>query len=37
MQYDHLANLQRLIRENQELAAILDGNYLVTPDITVGR
>jgi hypothetical protein len=36
-QYQHLATLQRLLRENPELRAALGGDYLVTPDIVVGR
>ncbi|HSB06357.1 MAG TPA: NgoMIV family type II restriction endonuclease [Thermodesulfobacteriota bacterium] len=36
-QYEHVANLQRTLREKPELAAALGGDYLVTPDITVGR
>ena len=36
-QYEHLANLHRLLRESPELAAALGEDYLVTPDIIVGR
>ena len=36
-QYEHVASLQRMLQEKPELAAALGGDYLVTPDITVGR
>lgn len=36
-QYEHVANLHRMLREKPELAAALGGDYLVTPDIIVGR
>jgi hypothetical protein len=36
-QYEHLASLQELLSKNPELAAALGGDYLVTPDIVVGR
>jgi hypothetical protein len=36
-QYGHVAHLHNLLREKPELAAALGGDYLVTPDITVGR
>jgi hypothetical protein len=36
-QYEHLADIQRALKENPELAAALGGDYLVTPDIVVGR
>ncbi len=36
-QYEHVANLQRMLQEKTEFAAALGGDYLVTPDITVGR
>jgi len=36
-QYEHVANLQRMLQEKPELAAALGGDYLVTPDIIVGR
>ncbi|MBS3918955.1 MAG: hypothetical protein KG012_08710 [Deltaproteobacteria bacterium] len=35
-QYEHVANLQRMLQEKTEFAAALGGDYLVTPDITVG-
>jgi len=36
-QYEHVANLRRMLREKPEFAVALGGDYLVTPDITVGR
>jgi len=36
-QYEHLADLQRLLQQKAELAAALGGDYIVTPDITVSR
>jgi hypothetical protein len=36
-QYEHLANLERMLHENPELRTALGGDYLVTPDIVVGR
>lgn len=36
-QYEHVANLQQMLHEKPELAAALGGDYLVTPDIIVGR
>jgi len=36
-QYEHLADLQRMLKENADLAAALGGDYLVTPDIVIGR
>jgi hypothetical protein len=36
-QYEHVAHLQGLLKEKPELAAALGGDYLVTPDIIVGR
>lgn len=36
-QYQHLADLQRVIADNKELKAALGGDYLVTPDIIVAR
>jgi hypothetical protein len=36
-QYEHLAALQRLLEERPELKATLGGEYLVTPDIVIGR
>lgn len=36
-QYEHLADLQRVLRAHRELSAALGGEYLVCPDIVVGR
>lgn len=36
-QYEHLAILARVIRENQELATIVGNDYMVAPDIVVSR
>ncbi len=36
-QYSHLADLQNLLKHNVELAATLGGDYLITPDIVIGR
>jgi hypothetical protein len=36
-QYEHLKELDRLAAENSEIAAVLGSDYVVTPDIVVGR
>ena len=36
-QYEHLAILARVIKENQELATIIGNDYMVAPDIVVSR
>ncbi len=36
-QYEHLAQIQRVLRANPELAATMGGDYLIAPDIVVGR
>jgi hypothetical protein len=36
-QYEHVADLHRILKEKPELAAVLREDYLVTPDIIVGR
>ncbi len=36
-QYAHLLEVQRILNENPELKTALGGDYLVTPDILVGR
>jgi hypothetical protein len=36
-QYEHLAELQRILSDNRKLAMALGGDYLITPDIVVGR
>lgn len=36
-QYEHLADLERIIKSNKELASSLGQDYIVKPDIVVGR
>ncbi len=36
-QYEHLADLSRLLEDNKKLSAALGGDYLITPDIVVAR
>jgi hypothetical protein len=36
-QYEHLAELKRVLDENSELKAALGGDYIITPDIMVFR
>lgn len=36
-QYEHLADIQRILDQNPELKAALGGDYLVAPDIVIGR
>jgi hypothetical protein len=36
-QFDHLADLQQFLRAHRELEAALGRDYLVTPDIVIGR
>ncbi len=36
-QYAHLADLERIIKSNKELASSLGQDYIVKPDIVVGR
>jgi hypothetical protein len=36
-QFDHLAELQQFLRAHRELETALGSDYLVTPDIVVGR
>ncbi len=36
-QYAHLADLDRLARENLEVKAVLGADYLITPDIVIAR
>lgn len=36
-QYSHLAQLQQILENSPELKTALGGNYLITPDIIVGR
>ncbi len=36
-QYDHIAQLQSVLKENKNLEAALGRDYIITPDITVAR
>jgi len=36
-QYAHLADLQRIVDRNEELKAVLGADYIIRPDIVVGR
>lgn len=36
-QYEHLADLQRVLEKHPELKATLGGDYLVVPDVTISR
>lgn len=36
-QYTHLAELEHLSKENRELASALGKDYIITPDIVIGR
>jgi hypothetical protein len=36
-EYEHLAYLQRMLKKDPEWAAALVGDYIITPDILVGR
>jgi len=36
-QYQHLANLEKIVEENSELASSLGIDYIVKPDIVIGR
>jgi len=36
-QYEHLADLQELLKTHKDLKAALGGDYLITPDIVVAR
>ncbi|MBM4456751.1 MAG: restriction endonuclease [Chloroflexi bacterium] len=36
-QYEHLADIAQVFRERPDLAAALGGDYIITPDIIVGR
>lgn len=36
-QYKHLADLKKAVRANKELASIIGGDYIITPDIVVSR
>jgi len=36
-QYEHLADLEKIVWKNNELASVLGGDYIVKPDIVIGR
>jgi len=36
-QYEHLAQLERVLSQYRELAVTLQGDYFITPDIAIGR
>lgn len=36
-QYEHLANLEKIVGQDNELAAVLGKDYIITPDIVIGR
>lgn len=36
-QYEHLANLETIVEDNSELASALGTDYIITPDILIGR
>jgi hypothetical protein len=36
-QYEHLARLDDILKENKDLASALGGDYIITPDIIVAR
>lgn len=36
-QYEHLSDVERIISQNQELSSALGGDYVVKPDIVIGR
>jgi len=36
-QYEHLADIQNALKANKNLAAALGGDYIITPDIVIGR
>jgi hypothetical protein len=36
-QYEHLARLKEIINQNDDLASALGGDYIVKPDIVIGR
>ena len=36
-QYEHLANLEKIIEQNNLLASALGTDYIITPDIVIGR
>ena len=36
-QYEHLANLEKIIGDNSELASAMGKDYIIAPDIVIGR
>lgn len=36
-QYEHLANLERIVDQDHELASALGTDYIINPDIVIGR
>lgn len=36
-QYEHLARLEQIVVENHDLASALGGDYIIRPDIVIGR
>lgn len=36
-QYEHLANLERIVEQDNELASALGKDYIIKPDIVIGR
>jgi hypothetical protein len=36
-QYEHLANLEKIVGQDNELASALGKDYIITPDIVIGR
>lgn len=36
-QYEHLANLEKIVEQDNLLASVLGTDYIITPDIVIGR
>ncbi|RLC91539.1 MAG: restriction endonuclease [Chloroflexi bacterium] len=36
-QYEHLANLEKIVGQDNELASVLGKDYIITPDVVIGR
>jgi len=36
-QYEHLANLEKIVERDNELASALGKDYIITPDVVIGR
>jgi hypothetical protein len=36
-QYEHLASLEKIVEQNDQLASALGTDYIITPDIVIGR